>query len=801
MKISLNWLKEYIDLSGLTTSEITEALTMAGLEVDEVTDQNQLFQNFVIGYVKERIDHPKSDHLSLCTVSVGESDLQIVCGAPNVAAGQTVPVAVEGAVVPASGLKIAKVKLRGVESFGMICSEAELGISQDHSGIMVLPAELTPGQPVTEALQLNDVLFEISITPNRPDALSHLGVARDLAAIFNRKIIMPDVTYPEGKESVHDHAKVEIIDQKNCPRYSALVVKGVTVQESPEWMKSRLRAVGLRPINNIVDITNYVLMECGQPLHAFDLDMLADQKIIVRTASEGEKFVTLDSQERKLHKDTLMICDGMKPVAVAGVMGGENSEVTTETKNILIESAYFHPSSVRKTSKRLGLSTDASYRFERGTDYGNTLFAAKRAAKLMRQIAGGNVCAGCIDQDYISGIETKVKVRFERIRKVLGYEVPAERVIGILSALGCKPDESNDEYVRVTVPTFRPDIEREIDLIEEVARIYGYDNIPAITTISVPVQESYDTTAFSGSLRTLATSVGLHEIISNSLIAEKYAAVEGVPVIKLLNPLSSDLEVLRPSLLTGAMNTLQKNLNVGEKDVAIFELGRIFQSKTGALGTFDDILEEEHFSILVSGNMKGKDWFGTERKADLFDLKGLLSAVLSKKSLDNELQHSYNQEGNSIFDVRCDLSYGSVIVGSFGQVRKEILALFDIGQPVFYAELSVDQLRAIPVKPKKYRELLRYPKVYRDFAFIVDEELPFGTLAAFIKKEAAPILQQIELFDVYRHASVGAGKKSLAIALEYYHETRTLTEEEVEKDFTNLIAKISRQYNAVLRGK
>ncbi|MFA4924802.1 MAG: phenylalanine--tRNA ligase subunit beta, partial [Ignavibacteriaceae bacterium] len=488
MKISLNWLKEYIDLSDISVDEIVSKLTMSGLEVESVENQLEMFKNFIVGFVEEKENHPNADKLSLCIVNNGTEKLKVVCGAPNVAAGQKIVFAQVGAIIPTSGMKISKAKIRGTESNGMICSESELGLSEDHSGIIVLDPSIKEGTSVSEALHLNDVLFEIGVTPNRADALSHIGVARDLVAIFQRELKLPKsppspqkgvAKFPSLREGLgmgfNDFASIEIVDAENCPRYSAKVLLNVEIKDSPDWLKRRLKSIGLRPINNIVDVTNFVLHEIGQPLHAFDLDKLSQQKIVVKKAEADSLFTTLDAKQRKLNENVLLICDGEKPVAVAGVMGGENSEVTSSTKNILIESAYFNPTSIRKTSKYLGLSTDASYRFERGTDPSNTVYAAERAAQLMAELSGGGVVDGCIDvyPNHIS--EKEITLRFHQVERVLGYSIPKEKIKNILSSLGFEMKNVSEESMTVLTPTFRPDIDREIDLIEEIARINGYD--------------------------------------------------------------------------------------------------------------------------------------------------------------------------------------------------------------------------------------------------------------------------------------------------------------------------------------
>ncbi|MBE0551613.1 MAG: phenylalanine--tRNA ligase subunit beta, partial [Ignavibacterium sp.] len=517
MKISLSWIKEFVDLSGISTEEIVSQLTMSGLEVEDVVDQANLYKNFIVGFVKETEKHPNADKLTICKVFDGKNDLQVICGASNVSAGQKIVFAPIGTEIPNGNFIIKKAKIRGIESHGMICAEDELLLSDDHSGIIVLDENLEEGRLITEALNLNDVILEIAITPNRPDALSHIGVARDLAALFDRELKIPVINLNETNEDVNKLASVVIKDNINCPRYIAKVVKDVQIKESPQWLKNRLAKIGLRPRNNIVDITNLVLHECGQPLHAFDLDKLNDHKIVVKSTKSETTFTTLDSKARKLPPDTLMICDGSREVAIAGVMGGENSEITETTKNILIESAYFNPSSIRKTSKALGLSSDASYRFERGTDPNIAKYAAERCAQLISELAGGKITNGIIDV-YPNVIYPKeIELRFSRTTRILGYEVPNEKIKNILSRLGLAIKVIDADKLLVSVPTFRPDIEREIDLIEEIARINGYDNIPTVSKINITLEKKTDETEIDEKIRQAATSHGFFEMINNPL--------------------------------------------------------------------------------------------------------------------------------------------------------------------------------------------------------------------------------------------------------------------------------------------
>ncbi|WP_290664552.1 phenylalanine--tRNA ligase subunit beta [Ignavibacterium sp.] len=800
MKISLNWLKDYVDLSDLSTDEIVDKLTMSGLEVEDVSDENELYKNFIVAEVKSVTKHPNADKLSVCEVFDGKENLQVICGAPNVAAGQKVVFAPIGTIIPNGNFQIRKAKIRGVESNGMICAEDELLLSDDHSGIMVLNENLPAGKPITEALNLNDVIFEIAVTPNRPDALSHIGVARDLSAIFNRDLHIPEIKLKESKKKASDIASVEIIDSTNCPRYSAKVVLNVEVKDSPEWLKNKLTRIGLRPINNVVDVTNFILHEIGQPLHAFDLDLLEGKKIIVQSTTEEKEFVTLDSKVRKLPKGTLMICDAKREVAVAGVMGGENSEINSSTKNILIESAYFNPSSIRKTSKALQLSTDSSYRFERGTDPGITKYAAERAAQLIAEISGGEVAEGIIDV-YPKIIERKeITLRYQRVTKILGYEISKEKIHQILSRLGIALKDINETSLLASVPTFRPDLEREIDLIEEIARVNGYDNIPVVPKISITLEQKVDQQKFEDEVRNIISSLGFSEMINNPLESEWEAKLTGNP-ITLANPQSVEMSCLRTSLLAGGLNSVKRNLNFGVRDMMLFEVGNVFNKKSdSSIKTFEDISEKQNLILILSGKEEEKFWNTQEKYFDFYCLKGLVNAFIKKISLDNQLADLYYSSENEIYSYYLTKNFKQQVVGTGGKVKRDVLNKFDINQDVFVFEFDLTALKQISPESKKYIEPPKYPKVHRDFAFIFDKNVQYLDVKNFILKKASKLLKSVELFDIFESESLGRDKKSMAFTLEYFDESRTLTEDEVEKDFNYLITEILKEFKAKLRG-
>jgi phenylalanyl-tRNA synthetase beta chain len=788
-----------VNLDGISTEEIIDRLTMSGLEVEDFDDQIKKYRLILVGKVKDVKKHPNADRLTVCTVYDGKEDLQVVCGAPNVKEGQTVALAPVGVCIPKENYKITKQKIRGVESFGMICAEDELELSDEHTGIMVMDDEIEAGTPLSDALNLNDTLLDIAITPNRPDALSHIGVARDLVALFNLDLKIPKNDLNESQKEAKEYASIEIEDEINCPRYSAKVVTNVTVKESPDWLKKKLASVGLRPINNVVDITNFIVMEMGQPLHAFDLDQLSKKKIVVRSTKNKINFATLDSKERELSKDTLMICDGEKEVAIAGVMGGENSEVTESTKNILIESAYFNPKSIRRTTRYLQLATDSSYRFERGTDPSNTLFAAQRAAQLIAEIAGGTIAKNHIDI-YPATVKNKeLVVRLPRIKKLLGFDVPKTEIVRIFTKLGINIIKDHSESLEVVIPTYRPDIEKEVDLIEEVARIYGYEKIPTVIKIGITLERKDDDSYSTDEVRNFAIALGLNEILNNPLIPESLAKITGEP-INISNPQSRDMAYLRTSLSIAALQSLSNNLNKGEKNLALFEIGNVFNLNSSEIKSFEDISEKKKLLFLLTGKKEERNWNSEEEYYNIFDLKGLVNSIFNKFALDNLLNDSYNSIQKSIYEYQFSKTFKDFVVGYGGKIKQEILKIFDIDQDVFGFEFDLDKIFEIKTENRSYTEPLKYPKILRDFAFIFDKSVSYESVKKYILKESSDILKSVEIFDLFESKDLGESKKSMAFSLEYFDFSRTLVDEEVDSDFNNLISKITEKFDATLRG-
>lgn len=800
MIISLNWLKEYVDLDGISVEEIVDKLTTSGSEVEEVIDKASEFKNIVIGKVEEVKKHPNADRLSVCKVNDGSKSYNVVCGAPNVQAGQTVPFAKVGAIIPNGKFEIKAAKIRGEKSYGMICAEDELGISDDHTGIMVLDDNLKVGEPLAKVLKMEDVILDIAITPNRADELSHIGIARDLSALFNRDLKLPEIGINYTVCDKNEYAEIQIENILGCPRYTGIVINNIKIDESPQWLKERLTNVGLRPINNIVDITNYVLHEVGQPLHSFDLDKIAGKKIIVKNFESKGNFTTLDSKERNMLPSDLMICDAEKPVAIAGVMGGENSEVTSETKNILLESAYFNPSYVRKTAKHLYLSSDASYRFERGVDPNGTLKAALRAAKLIEQLAGGEIISDVIDI-YPNEIEEKeLSVRFARIEKILGFPIEQNKIKEILEGLKFEIINLDSEKISVKIPTFRNDLEREIDLIEEIVRIYGLDKIPPVEKISISLDRKVDETDFENEIRGILVSLGLIEVVSNTLLSDD-KIIDKKPSIKVVNPQSSEMTTLRTSLLPGVLMNISRNIKVKEPNVNFFEMGHVFSSNNKEIKNFEEINETENLVITISGEKVNPTWYTKEQNYDFYDLVGFNDKLIKSLNFNENFENEFHSEKSETLEFGFSVKVGNNIIGQGGKLKKSILQKFEIENEVYAIEYDISVIKTLKRKLNVNKPLLKYPKVFRDFSFILDKRISYSEIVETIKESSSSLLKNVILFDIFESESLGSGKKSLAFQLEYFDESKTLREDEIDAEFWKTIEVVKNKFKAELRGQ
>lgn len=798
MKVSLNWLKNYIDISNYSVLDLKNILTNTGLEVESIEEIGKSLEGFVVSEVVSKEKHPNADKLTVCKVFDGTETYQVICGAPNVEVGQKVVFAPVGLTIPGTGEKLKKAKIRGVESFGMICSEKELGLGEDHSGIVVLDSSAPIGIPFNKYLGLDDYVLEIGVTPNRPDALSHIGIARELSAITKKKFILPKIDIVENDDRIEKYLKVDILNEVDCPRYCARMIKNVKVKESPLWLKNYLMNVGIRPINNVVDISNFVMLELGQPLHTFDAKLVEGGKIIIKNADEDEIFITLDGKERVLDSSMLMICDAKKKIAIAGVMGGVNSEISENTKDVIIESAYFNPKSIRRTSKKLGLSSESSYRFERGVDYKNTLLAANRAAQLIAEIAGGEIIGGYIDENPVKFDDAEIKLRVSRSNRILGIELNRDEIADLLQRLGIQVQKSNGDVIYCTIPSFRPDLTREIDLIEEVARIYGYDKIKDDARVSFEISIDKIQKRYEDKVRDILSGFGLFEVMNNTLLSEEEANFDDLRSVKILNPISQELSHLRPSLIPGLIKTVAINHRFGEFDLQLFEIGKVMVAKTEKVETIQDYVELEKLAICLTGKWTDKNWKENETYVDIFHLKGLVESFLEKLSLDNVNFTSYYASENNFYSIEIKAFIDKTYIGSLYKMTENYLKKFDVEKPVFIGEFDLGLMKSLPAKPVVFKKLSNYPKIDRDISFFVDNDTPYEKIEQLIWKVSDKILINVILFDLY-FDSKKSNKKSLAIRLEFQSYEKTLTSDEVDQRIDKITSALEKEFKIELR--
>lgn len=850
MNISYSWLSDYVDLDGISPEALAQLLTMVGLEVDGIEVHGQALDGVVVGHVLDARPHPNADRLTLCSVDLGvESPVQIVCGAPNVAAGQKVPVATVGTTLLLPSRKdpakrepvtLSKVKLRGETSEGMICSEDELGVSDEHAGIMVLQEEAPVGQPFETYLAArgrlrSDATLDVAITPNRPDATSHIGVARDVAAVTGRELRLPEVEVPEPGGEAAEQVGVTIAAPTVCRRYVGLVVRGVRVGPSPDWLQARLQAIGLRPINNVVDATNFVMHEVGQPLHAFDLDRLAGDaehraRIVVRQAEAETPFTTLDDHKRTLPAGTLLIADAERAVAVAGVMGGANSEVTEHTANLLIESAYFDPASIRRTAKALGLQTDSSYRFERGVDPEVQAWAASRAARLIVEIAGGEVVPGMVDEHPNPVERREVSLRLRRIRRVLGAEIERDEIERLLRAIGfgVVPDAGmagaflkqaerlgvadtpgGVESFALTVPSFRPDVTREIDVIEEVARLYGYDRLPLpgqMALPSLPPRPDRPRALRAAAADRLA-GLGFRELYTNSLLPVAVAEAFSVPAltgrtveaVETANAINREMAALRPSLLPGLLAVAAYNQNRDAGPLRLFEVGHVFGRGEDPHNPVKGYHERESLILGMSGAATLGGWDEAEREVDVYDLKGVVFHLLAALGLD-ELDEVADPQPDALTAYRLFFEADGRRIGVLGRIGDALAEQQGLRAPVFFAEIDwsgVSALLAAREEPR-YEPISRFPAVDRDLAVVVGRNQAVGPMLRTIRQAGGDLLREARVFDLYEGERVGENRKSVAFALRFGAD-RTLTDSVVDKQVRRIVQALTREHEAELR--
>jgi len=796
MKISLNWILEYIPgLKIENYGNLINSMISAGLDIESVEFESEKFKNFVVAEVLETSKHSNAEKLTICKVNTGEKVLNIVCGAPNVAAGQKVSLALTGAIVPKGNFEIKKSKIRGELSEGMICAEDELGISDNHSGIMVLDGTAIVGMNFADYIKANDVLFEIGVTPNRGDLFSQIGMAREIAAIYEQKVIKPVINIKESDLKTEDFVSIHIENREYCKRFTGRVVKNVLIKESPEWLKKRLISVGLRPVNNIVDITNFVMMETGQPLHAFDYDKIKGKKIIVKVAKEGDKFTTLDSKERILNDKSLMVCDGEGYSGIAGIMGGELSEITEKTKNVFIESAYFDPVSIRKNSKKLGLQTDASQRFERGVDIENVEYASNRTAQLIQEIAEGEVCKGLLDVYSDKFDKLLVGVRKERLSKIIGVQYSEEEIINLLGKIEIKYIEKKEDKIIFEIPEYRRnDIARESDLIEEIARLSGYENLKNEYNFLVnPLSEfdnSEDFLKFKNQIREHFVGRGFNEIISYSQQDAKILNHFTQSFVGIENPNSTEMNVMRENLTYGILDIAKININNAGKDVSLklFEIGKVFRND----GNKYD--ERTNLCFAIYGRNDMDYYSNKDERFGMMDIKGEMEMLMFKLNLEIYRYIYYNKESNVL-----EFKVNNEVFGMISEVETRILQLFDIKNDIYVCELDLDVLYKERKNGNIYFPVSKFPTIKRDLALIVNNEVHYSDISELLKKFGGKTLKEISLFDIYSDEKIGTNKKSIAVSMEFQSEEKTMTDDEVNNLVEKLIKNIKKELNIELR--
>lgn len=805
MLVSLNWLKDYVHIGDLAPAELAEKITRSGIEVDAVIDRSSGITNVVVGYVESKEKHPEADKLNICQVNVGGEELQqIICGAPNVDAGQKVIVALPGAVLP-GGMKIKKAKLRGIESNGMICSLQELGIEGKlvpkaySEGIYVFSTDVEIGSDALEALGLRDTVLELGLTPNRSDALSMLGVAYEVAAILSGEVKLPEISYTTATAKAEDMLNVRVEALDGNPMYVAKVVKNVQITESPLWLQHRLMAAGVRPHNNVVDVTNYILMEYGQPLHAFDYDKLQTGEIVVRRATEGEKITTLDDQERTLQATDLVITNGKEPVAIAGIMGGANSEVCAETTTVVIESAYFAGGSVRATSRDLGLRSDASARFEKGVDPNRVLAAAERAAQLLAELAGGEVLEGTVMVDELDKSAARVVVSPEFVNARLGMNIPVEEMVSILNRLKFEVEEKDGELV-IDVPTRRQDIKIPEDIVEEIARLYGYDKIPM--TLPEGAAQVGGLTPYQAKrrvVRSLLEGAGLYQAVTYSLtsseLSQKYA-LKAEAVTKLLMPMSEERSTLRQSLIPHLIEAAAYNVARNVDSVALYEIGSVFLGQT----TEELPYEEEHVAAVITGKWLDHAWQGEKKAVDFFVLKGVVESLVEKLGLEGRIAFAKAEVDGLHPGRTAHILLDGEVVGLIGGLHPAELKAWGV-KDTYVMEMNLVALlnAASTVAPLSYSQVPRFPAMSRDIALVLDRTTTAGEVVAVIQGAGVKLLKNVHVFDVYEGEKMEAGKKSVAFSLTYFDPERTLTDEEVVSAHNRVLKAIATIEGAEVR--
>jgi len=808
MKISYNWLKQFIKLPN-TPEETGNLLTDLGLEVEGINSFQSVkggLEGIVVGQVLKCIPHPNADRLQVCTIEIGYNEhLQIVCGAPNIAEGQKVPVATIGTVLydeNGESWEIKKGKIRGEESFGMVCSEKELGLGGSQDGILVLKNDLEPGSAIADIFEVeNDQVFEIGLTPNRADSMSHWGVARDLKAGYQQQDLSLELITPSVSSFNVDSRSLRIpifVEDSNlAPRYCGITMSDIKVKPSPKWLQNRLKAIGINPKNNIVDATNYVMHDLGQPLHAFDADSIVGNEIHVKTLPSGTKFTTLDEVERELHEEDLMICDTEGPLCIAGVFGGISSGVKENTSKIFIESAYFNPVSIRKTAKRHGLNTDASFRFERGIDPTITEYALKRAALLIKEIAGGEITSD-VDDLYFKKIEDfQVFLTFEKVNKLIGQNLAEETIKSILASLEIRVNNVTESGMGLTIPSYRVDVQREADVIEEILRVYGYNNIEFGTKLNASISNStkFEDYKLQNHIANQLVGQGFFETMANSLTTANYIKLSDQlsdeQSVKMLNPLSQDLSVMRQSLLFSGLEAISYNLNRKRSDLKLFEFGKTYHNYPNGRE------EKKHLSLLVSGNRFSESWNTTRNPGNFFFLKGIIESILERLGINTTKTSSAKSD---VFSEGLAISAGKSKLIEFGVLKNSILKHFGIQQEVIYADFNWDLIIETAKNQKvKFTAIPKSPAVRRDFALLLDETVRYEDIESIAKQSEKRLLKSVNLFDVYQGKNLPEGKKSYAVSFMFQDEHSTFTDKQIDKIMSKLQQRFEKELNAELR--
>lgn len=799
MKVSLNWLKQFVHIDQ-TPSEVAEILTMAGLEVEGIEYKGQGLGDVTVSQILDIAPHPRADRLSICQVSTGSQEVSVVCGATNIGKGHVVPLALPGTRLP-DGTLIKESRIRGEISHGMFLAEDEMGLTDDHTGIMILPDNLTAGQSLSDAMDLEDCVLDVSLTPNRIDCASVVGIAREIGALTDTTITMPEIHLEQGDTPIEDLASVTVLDAHGCPRYAAGLVDQVKIAPSPFWMRYRLHVSGIRAINNVVDVTNYVLMELGQPLHAFDYHRLAGRKIVVQKAQNGQIFTTLDGQTRELDDQTLMICDGEEAVALAGIMGGLNSEIILSSATVLVESAYFDPITIRRSSKRLGLSTEASYRFERGIDIGGVDRALRRSLMLIAELAGGRVARGIIDCYPKPWSPPRIALRVKKTNEILGTDIGTEKIAHHLSSLGMTVREVDHNQMEVSPPSFRVDIYREADLIEEIARLIGYDNIPVTLPAIRPGEEDTTEITLRDRIKTLLVSMGFLEVITYSFISPKSVDTLGVDeksvlrsFVKLLNPLSIDQSVMRTSLIPGLLSSARLNALQGQNNLRIFEWGKIYLKGDEELPH-----EKQVLAAFISGMVSSQQWYQVPREVDFFDIKGIVEHILEELGIEEPaFVRNSPKEG---FDPNeyAEILFSGSEIGTIGRVPKDVMAGYGLEGSAYLLELDIEALSPYVTWVSRFTALAKYPSVRRDISMIVQRSTEAATLIGIVKEMGKDLIESVTIFDIFQGKGIDSKEKAIAIRIHYRSKDRTLTDDEVNNVHEEVVAEIRRQTGGRLR--